>query len=98
MCCRFSLRELSFVLSFQIKRMVVSVVVLVYENCHLCSSFRLRELSFVLSVVDWDRILPNESIGQTTIGYKASGTSLKHWTDTMDHPRKTIAMWHKIIT
>ena len=54
-------------------------------------------MSFVVTVVDFDRILPNEAIGQVIIGYRTAGTSLKHWTDMMNHPRKTIAMWHKII-
>ncbi|XP_002160708.2 synaptotagmin-7 [Hydra vulgaris] len=58
---------------------------------------KIREISFVLTVIDFDRILPNESIGQVTIGYRTAGQSLKHWTDMMNHPRKPIAMWHKII-
>lgn len=58
---------------------------------------KIREMSFVLTVIDFDRILPNEAIGQVIIGYRTAGTSLKHWTEMMNHPRKTIAMWHKII-
>ena len=58
---------------------------------------KIRDMSFVLTIVDFDRILPNEAIGQVIIGYRTAGSSLKHWTDMMNHPRKTIAMWHKII-
>jgi len=58
---------------------------------------KIRELSFMLTVLDFDRILPNEAIGQVIIGYRTAGTSLKHWTEMMNHPRKAIAMWHKII-
>lgn len=58
---------------------------------------KIREISFVLTVIDFDRILPNEAIGQVIIGYRTAGTSLKHWTEMMNHPRKPIAMWHKII-
>ena len=58
---------------------------------------KIREISFVLTVIDFDRILPNEAIGQVIIGYRTAGQSLKHWTDMMNHPRKSIAMWHKII-
>ena len=57
---------------------------------------KIRDMSFVLTVVDFDRVLPNEAIGQVVVGYRNTGTSLKHWTEMMNHPRKTIAMWHKI--
>ena len=40
---------------------------------------KIREMSFVLTVVDFDRILPNEAIGQVIIGYRTAGSSLKHW-------------------
>lgn len=58
---------------------------------------KIREISFILTVTDFDRLLPNEAIGQVIIGYRTAGTSLKHWTEMMNHPRKPVAMWHKII-
>ncbi|XP_065071613.1 synaptotagmin-7-like isoform X2 [Rhopilema esculentum] len=58
---------------------------------------KIRDISFVFTVMDFDRILSNEAIGQVIIGYRTAGSSLKHWTDMMNNPRKPIAMWHKII-
>ena len=57
---------------------------------------KIRDCSLLLTVVDFDRVLPNEAIGQVSVGYRSLGPSLKHWTDMMNHPRKAIAMWHKI--
>jgi Ca2+-dependent lipid-binding protein len=57
---------------------------------------KIRDMSLVLTVVDFDRVLPNEAIGQVSVGYRTQGQSLKHWSEMMNHPRKTIAMWHKI--
>eukprot|EP00794_Sanderia_malayensis_P012646 gene12646-13945_t len=58
---------------------------------------KLRDITFVFTVMDYDRILTNEAIGQVIIGYRTAGTSLKHWTDMMNQPRTKIYMWHKII-
>ena len=58
---------------------------------------KIRDITFVFTVMDFDRILANEAIGQVVIGYRTAGTSLKHWTDMLNNPRKPVAMWHKII-
>jgi len=58
---------------------------------------KIRDITFVFTVMDFDRILSNEAVGQVVIGYRTAGTSLKHWTDMLNSPRKPVAMWHKII-
>ena len=58
---------------------------------------KIRDITFVFTVMDFDRILSNEAIGQVNIGYRTAGTSLKHWTEMLNSPRKPVAMWHKII-
>jgi synaptotagmin-1 len=57
---------------------------------------KIRDLSFIFSVMDYDRITQNELIGQVILGYRTTGSSLQHWTEMMNNPRKPIAKWHRL--
>ena len=59
---------------------------------------KLRDISFVFTVMDFDRITQNEMIGQLILGYRTTGSSLRHWTDMMNNPRKPVAQWHRLQT
>lgn len=57
---------------------------------------KLRDITFVFTVMDYDRVTQNEMIGQVILGYRTTGTSLRHWTDMMANPRKPVAQWHRL--
>jgi len=57
---------------------------------------KLRDITFVFTVMDYDRVTQNEMIGQVILGYRTTGTSLRHWTDMMGNPRKPVAQWHRL--
>ena len=57
---------------------------------------KLRDMTFVFSVMDFDRITSNETIGQVILGYRTTGSSLRHWTGMMNNPRKPVAQWHRL--
>ena len=46
--------------------------------------------------MDYDRVTQNEMIGQVILGYRTTGTSLRHWTEMMGNPRKPVAQWHRL--
>jgi synaptotagmin-1 len=46
--------------------------------------------------VDYDRIGTSEPIGRVILGYSASGTELRHWSDMLASPRRPIAQWHTL--
>ncbi|EDO43704.1 predicted protein, partial [Nematostella vectensis] len=57
---------------------------------------KIRDLTFVFNVMDYDRITQNELIGQVILGYRTTGSSLRHWTEMMNNPRKPVAQWHRL--
>ncbi|CAH3104665.1 unnamed protein product [Pocillopora meandrina] len=57
---------------------------------------KLRDITFVFTVMDFDRITQNEMIGQIILGYRTTGSSLRHWTEMMGNPRKPVAQWHRL--
>lgn len=47
-------------------------------------------------VSDYDRVGSNERIGQVIIGSQATGAGLKHWTEMLATPRRSVAQWHTL--
>lgn len=56
----------------------------------------LQKVQLVVTVVDYDRIGTSEPIGKVVLGYNASGTELRHWSDMLASPRRPIAQWHTL--
>lgn len=76
-----------------------------YQNEHvLLARLRLitylfqtqQKVNLVVTVVDYDRIGTSEPIGKVVLGYNASGTELRHWSDMLASPRRPIAQWHTL--
>ncbi|XP_052131465.1 synaptotagmin 1 isoform X1 [Frankliniella occidentalis] len=57
---------------------------------------QIQKVQLVVTVVDYDRIGTSEPIGKAVLGYNASGTELRHWTDMLASPRRPIAQWHTL--
>ena len=60
------------------------------------SSTYSKKVNLVVTVVDYDRIGTSEPIGKVILGYNASGTELRHWSDMLASPRRPIAQWHTL--
>ena len=59
---------------------------------------QIRDVQCVLYVRDYNRHLPNKTIGQVVIGSRStSGAAQKHWSDMLSSSRKAVSMWHKIV-
>lgn len=56
----------------------------------------LQKVQLVVTVVDYDRIGTSEPIGKVVLGYSATGTELRHWSDMLASPRRPIAQWHTL--
>ncbi|XP_049789233.1 synaptotagmin 1 isoform X4 [Schistocerca nitens] len=57
---------------------------------------QIQKVQLVITVVDYDRIGTSEPIGKVVLGYNASGTELRHWSDMLASPRRPIAQWHTL--
>lgn len=57
---------------------------------------QMQKVNLVITVVDYDRIGTSEPIGKVVLGYNASGTELRHWSDMLASPRRPIAQWHTL--
>ncbi|CAO1358349.1 unnamed protein product [Diamesa hyperborea] len=57
---------------------------------------QIQKVNLVVTVVDYDRIGTSEPIGKVALGYNASGTELRHWSDMLASPRRPIAQWHTL--
>ncbi|XP_043682482.1 synaptotagmin 1 isoform X2 [Vespula pensylvanica] len=57
---------------------------------------QIQKVQLVVTVVDYDRIGTSEPIGKVVLGYNASGTELRHWSDMLASPRRPIAQWHTL--
>ncbi|XP_077292698.1 synaptotagmin 1-like isoform X2 [Arctopsyche grandis] len=57
---------------------------------------QIQKVNLVVTVVDYDRIGTSEPIGKVVLGYSASGTELRHWSDMLASPRRPIAQWHML--
>ncbi|OAD52789.1 Synaptotagmin 1 [Eufriesea mexicana] len=65
-------------------------------NPYYNESFTFEKVQLVVTVVDYDRIGTSEPIGKVVLGYNASGTELRHWSDMLASPRRPIAQWHTL--
>ncbi|XP_032452201.1 synaptotagmin 1 isoform X7 [Nasonia vitripennis] len=57
---------------------------------------QIQKVNLMVTVVDYDRIGTSEPIGKVILGYNASGTELRHWSDMLASPRRPIAQWHTL--
>lgn len=57
---------------------------------------QIQKVNLVVTVVDYDRIGTSEPIGKAVLGYNATGTELRHWSDMLASPRRPIAQWHTL--
>uniref|UniRef100_A0A8D8G9D0 Synaptotagmin 1 n=2 Tax=Culex pipiens TaxID=7175 RepID=A0A8D8G9D0_CULPI len=57
---------------------------------------QMQKVNLVVTVVDYDRIGTSEPIGKAVLGYNATGTELRHWSDMLASPRRPIAQWHTL--
>ncbi|XP_026806716.1 synaptotagmin 1-like isoform X2 [Rhopalosiphum maidis] len=57
---------------------------------------QIQKVNLVVTVVDYDRIGTSEPIGKVVLGYNATGTELRHWSDMLASPRRPIAQWHTL--
>lgn len=57
---------------------------------------QIQKVQLVVTVVDYDRIGTSEPIGKVVLGYNATGTELRHWSDMLASPRRPIAQWHTL--
>ncbi|KAI6188910.1 C2 calcium-dependent membrane targeting domain containing protein [Aphelenchoides besseyi] len=55
---------------------------------------KMQRVHLHVIVSDYDRVGSNERIGQVIIGSQATGAGLKHWTDMLATPRRSVAAWH----
>lgn len=69
-------------------------IILFVTDLIVCWSF--QKVQLVVTVVDYDRIGTSEPIGKVVLGYNASGTELRHWSDMLASPRRPIAQWHTL--
>ncbi|KAJ8890795.1 hypothetical protein PR048_010304 [Dryococelus australis] len=60
------------------------------------TALAIYKVNLVITVVDYDRIGTSEPIGKVVLGYNASGTELRHWSDMLASPRRPIAQWHTL--
>lgn len=58
----------------------------------------LDGVALELMLLDWDRVTKNEVIGRLDLGGpRCTGTTLNHWNEVCNSPRRQIAEWHKLV-
>jgi Ca2+-dependent lipid-binding protein len=57
---------------------------------------KIRQTQLLVSVVDWDRIGRNETIGSILLGTKSGLLEVKHWNEMFAKPRQAVAQWHML--
>ncbi|GAB0088150.1 Synaptotagmin [Sergentomyia squamirostris] len=58
----------------------------------------LDGVALELMLLDWDRVTKNEVIGRLDLGgSRCTGTTLNHWNEVCNSPRRQIAEWHKLV-
>lgn len=56
----------------------------------------LQKVQIVVTVLDYDKIGKNDTIGKILVGMNSSGTEQRHWDDMLASPRRPIAQWHAL--
>ncbi|XP_058243842.1 synaptotagmin-1b [Hemibagrus wyckioides] len=60
------------------------------------SSEQIQKVQIVVTVLDYDKIGKNDTIGKILVGTNSSGTEQRHWEDMLASPRRPIAQWHAL--
>ncbi|KAB5575236.1 hypothetical protein PHYPO_G00218500 [Pangasianodon hypophthalmus] len=60
------------------------------------SSEQIQNVQIIVTVLDYDKIGKNDTIGKILVGMKSSGTEQRHWEDMLASPRRPIAQWHAL--
>ncbi|XP_027013351.2 synaptotagmin-1b [Tachysurus fulvidraco] len=60
------------------------------------SSEQIQKVQIVVTVLDYDKIGKNDTIGKILVGMNSSGTEQRHWEDMLASPRRPIAQWHAL--
>nr|XP_041572463.1 synaptotagmin-8 [Taeniopygia guttata] len=55
---------------------------------------QIQNVDMVISVWDHDKVTKNEPTGKLFLGCRATGSQLRHWSDTLSNPRRPLAQWH----
>jgi len=55
---------------------------------------RMRETQLEITVMDYDKIGRNDTIGKVYLGHKSSGLEKQHWKDMLNSTRKPVSQWH----
>ncbi|XP_053478388.1 synaptotagmin-1b isoform X1 [Ictalurus furcatus] len=60
------------------------------------SSEQIQKVQIIVTVLDYDKIGKNDTIGKILVGTNSSGTEQRHWEDVLASPRRPIAQWHAL--
>ncbi|XP_053356850.1 synaptotagmin-1b [Clarias gariepinus] len=60
------------------------------------SSEHIQMVQIIVTVLDYDKIGKNDTIGKILVGMNSSGTEQRHWEDMLASPRRPIAQWHTL--
>lgn len=55
-----------------------------------------QKVQIIVTVLDYDKIGKNDTIGKILVGTNSSGTEQRHWEDMLASPRRPIAQWHAL--
>lgn len=55
-----------------------------------------QKVQIIVTVLDYDKIGKNDTIGKILVGTNSSGTEQRHWEDVLASPRRPIAQWHAL--
>ncbi|NXN19816.1 SYT1 protein, partial [Indicator maculatus] len=57
---------------------------------------QIQNVDVVISVWDHDTVSKDEPIGKLSLGCRATGNQLRHWSDMLANPRRPLAQWHSL--
>jgi len=55
---------------------------------------KMRETQLEITVMDYDKIGRNDTIGKVYLGHKSSGLEKQHWKDMLNSARQPVTQWH----
>ena len=55
---------------------------------------KIRETSLLVSVMDYDKLTSNDTIGHVLLGRKSGPMEVKHWNEMLTKSRQPVAQWH----